>query len=75
MEKKSVVMDKKNWDSLLKQISQNKLSAKEINVLRIFFTFLNMQNTYDSETPIFLKLVMNQIKKNANTLSKLTNVE
>ena len=75
MEKKSVVMDKKNWDSLLKQISQNKLSAKEINVLRIFFTFLNMQNTYDSETPIFLKLVMNQIKKNANSLSKLTNVE
>ena len=68
-------MDKKNWDSLLKQISQNKLSAKEINVLRIFFTFLNMQNTYDSETPIFLKLVMNQIKKNANSLSKLTNVE
>ena len=49
-EKKLIVSDKKNWDNLQKLISSNKLGPKDINVLRIYFTFLNMQNTYDSET-------------------------
>jgi hypothetical protein len=41
--------DKSNWAKLLWDISQSKLSLKEVTVIRIYFTFLNFKNVSPAE--------------------------
>ena len=44
-EKQDTLESKQTWDKLLKDATMSKLTAKEVIVLRIYFTFLNQKGT------------------------------
>ena len=43
-EKQEVLESKPSWERLLKDITQGRLSTKEVTVLRIYFTIMNYKN-------------------------------
>ena len=44
-DKLEILENKSYWEKLLRDIMTNKLTSKEITVIRIYFTFLNFKNT------------------------------
>jgi len=62
---------------LLREIITNKLSAKEVIVVRIYFTFLNFKSTSPNETDnqTFLKTVSQHVKKHMGALDKIAKPE
>lgn len=54
----------------MKIISSNKLTDKEVTVLRIYFTFLNIKDTLpsDSDNHTFVKNVAGIIRKYSQNL-------
>ncbi len=65
-EKQEVLESKQSWERLLKDIGLNRLSTKEITVLRIYFTFMNYKNIGVSEcdNASFTKMLAQTVKKN-----------
>jgi hypothetical protein len=49
-EKAELLNERQNWEKLLRDIITNKLTIKEVTVVRIYFTFLNFKNTSPSES-------------------------
>eukprot|EP00347_Sterkiella_histriomuscorum_P019883 403339946 len=76
-EKQEILEDAKSWDTLIKQINQNKMTEKEVTVLRIYFTFLNVRDTLpqDSNNTAFIKNVLSIIKKHGNNFDELNHPE
>ena len=61
----------------MRDIITNKLTGKEITVVRIYFTFLNFKSAALSETdnPTFIKTVSQHVKKHINQLDKIAHPE
>ncbi|CDW73315.1 UNKNOWN [Stylonychia lemnae] len=76
-EKQDILEDLNEWENLLKDLQANKITLKEITVLRIYFTFLNFKNTspQDCDNKTFLKNVTGVIKKNMQVIDKLCKPE
>ena len=77
-EKQDVLEAKQSWERLLKDIQQGKLSAKEITVLRIYFTFMNYKNigVAECDNVNFQKMLAQTVKKNVGqNLERLSKPE
>lgn len=76
-EKQDILEQKAYWEKLIRDIATNKLSPKEVTVLRVYFTFLNQKNTapQDSDNYTFLRTISQLVKKNIPTLDKLSKPE